>query len=131
MQSLLHTLATLALLPYVVLATGFLLLGHVASRGSLWAFLDALVTQASWIMPWGILGLAGATLALLVLGFMPRLRWVGGLVLCGVAALSLLVLLFGGKARIGAGELLFLLPCALVLLYGGWLARAGWQAPAG
>ena len=43
MRAALHVLATIVVVPYVVLASAFVILRHAISRGSLWSVLDALL----------------------------------------------------------------------------------------
>ena len=117
MRAILHVLATLVLVPYFVLAGGFLILGHAISRGSLWSFLDALLAHAAWLIPWGILGLALALVAVAILGAIARARRLAAAILAMLAGASLAVILTIGRGEIDAGALLFLLPCALVLAF--------------
>ena len=118
----LHVVATVVLIPYLVLAAGFLILGHAISRGSWLAFFDTLIMHAAWLVPWGILASGAAMTIIAILG-LTRLRGLGALCLGVLAADSLAVILIVDRSRIDAGALLFLLPCGLVLLFGLW---AGW-----
>ena len=120
MRAVLHVLATIALLPYLVLASGFLILGHALSGGSLLSFFGILLAHAAWIIPWGLIGVACAIVLVAVLGIVPRFRWLGGLCLCLLAAASLAVIIFMTSAHVGWSELLFLFPCMLALIFGGW-----------
>jgi hypothetical protein len=120
MRALLHVLATIALLPYLVLASGFLILGHAISSGTLFSFFGTLLAHAVWIIPWGLIGFASAMVLVAVLGIVPRFRRFGALCLCLLAAASLAVIIFMVPSRVGWSELLFLLPCMLVLIFGGW-----------
>jgi hypothetical protein len=63
-----YLLATCVLLPYVLLATAFVVLGHVVSGGTLLSLFDALLRAALWLIPWGLLAFAAAVFALLALG---------------------------------------------------------------
>jgi hypothetical protein len=122
----LHVLGTLILVPYLILAAGFLLLGHAISRaqGSVWVIFDTLLHQAVWIIPWGVIGAAGALLALAALGVFPETRRLGGVCLAVLAAASLVVLVVIPESRLDAGALTFLVPCMSVLALGVWLAWA-------
>ena len=81
MRSVLHVLATITLAPYFLLAAGFVLLGQAISSGSLWSFLDTLLMQATWLIPWGMIGLAASFLILAALGLHSRSRWIAGVLL--------------------------------------------------
>ena len=124
MRGALHVLATIVVLPYLVLASGFLILGHAISTGSLLSFFGTLLAHAAWIIPWGVIGFVCAIVLVAVLGTIPRFRLVGAVCLCLLAAVSLAVIIFMAPTRVGWSELLFLLPCMLVLIFSGWLAKA-------
>jgi hypothetical protein len=124
MRVALYLLATLVLMPYMLLATGFMLLGHVLSGGTLLSLFDALLTAAVWLIPWGLLAFAIAFLALLALGLSDRLRWLGGLCLSLIACACTATILALGAAAIEPGQLLFMLPCVTIVIVGAWLAYA-------
>lgn len=123
MRALLHIVATIATVPYILLATGFLLLGQLINSGSIIAFFDTLISQFTWVMPWGVIGFALALLLLATLGLFAQTRWLAGLLLCLLAGSSLVIILFFDRA-IDMGKLLFLLPCLLVVLFAAWLVRS-------
>ncbi len=127
MRAVFHVLATIVVVPYVLLATGFLLLGQAINSGSILAFFDTLITQFVWIMPWGILGFVLGLLVLATLGLFPPTRWLAGLLLGLLAGSSLLIILFFDRS-LDSGKFLFLLPCLLVVLFATWLAFREWQA---
>jgi len=128
MRAALHVIATVVLLPYIALAAGFLLLGQAISRGSLLSILDALLSQFLWIVPWGAIGMAVAIFLVAALGLSPGSRWLGGACLFVIAAACLVIIVVMPTAPMSPGQWLFLLPCALVLLFGGWLCRVEWLA---
>ena len=121
MRALFHVLATIAVVPYLLLASGFLLLGQAINSGSIFAFFATLIAQFVWIVPWGIIGFAFSVLLLATLGLFPQVRWLAGLLLCLLAAIALFVILFVDRS-LELGKFLFLLPCILVVLFAGWLA---------
>lgn len=130
----LHVLATVTLAPYFLLAAGFVLLGQAIGSGSLWSFVDTLLLQATWLIPWGMIGLAAFFIVLAALGLNSRSRWIAGALLCLVALASVAVIVFMDRSALDAGGLLFLSPCIMVVAFGGWLAiverRAGRDARA-
>lgn len=127
-----HLLATLVLVPYVVLALGFVLLGQAIASGSLAGFLLTLLSQAVWLVPWGALAIVGSLAMVAALGFSARLRWVAGACVAAIAAASLLAIGVLGSSPLGAGELTFPLPCLAAGGFGAWLAVAEKPArPAG
>jgi len=122
-----YLLAALTLLPYVLLATGFVLLGQAIAGASLFAFFDALLTAALWLVPWGLLAFALGFVALLALGISARWRWLGAAFLCLAACASLAVILSLATSQFDPAHLLFLLPCSVVMLFAGWLALTEWR----
>ena len=98
MRGALHVVATLATLPYLLLAAAFLIGGHTIGAGSLWSALDTLLAHFLWIVPWGAIGFAVVMFTVAVLGAYPPTRRLGGLLLALVAgaALALIVALHGG-----------------------------------
>ena len=118
MRGALHVLATIVLVPYIVLAFGFLVLGQAIATGSLLGFFETLLAHVAWLVPWGIIGFACGVCALAILGAMPRYRGLGALCLGAIAAICLVVIVVVSSAHIGGPELLFLLPCAAVLALG-------------
>lgn len=95
------------------------------ASGSWLRFFDTLITQASWVIPWGAIVFGLFVLSLAILGF-TGMRWLGGIILCALAAISLVVLTVMPTSPIDADTLLVLLPCALVALFGGWIAHTEW-----
>jgi hypothetical protein len=124
MRATMHVVATLMLLPYIALAAGFVLLGQVAAGKSLPSLFATLLAQALWLMPWGLIGLAAVICVVAALGFSVRLRWLGGCCLCAIAAACLIVIIVTPTAPMSSGQLLFVAPCGLVLLFGAWLGLA-------
>jgi hypothetical protein len=110
-RPLLHVLSVLLLLPYLVLAILFVLLGQLIASGGLLAMLGALLEQFLWIVPWGLLGFVAGVLVLIGLGFGARTLWFAGLAVGLLATASLLVLLLFPGRGVEGGDLLFLLPC--------------------
>jgi len=118
----LHVLAAITLVPYFLLALGFVLLGHAIGSGSLWSFFDTILAQATWLIPWGMLGLVALFAALAALGLHSRSRRIAGALLCLMALACLAIIVFMPSSSIQAGELLFLSPCIMVAVIGAWLA---------
>ena len=124
MRPLLHVLSVLMLLPYLVLAVAFLLLGRLIASGGLLGILGELLDQFIWIVPWGLLGFVVMVLTLVGLGFGARTLWFAGLLVGLLATGSLLVILLVPSGAVDGGQLLFLLPCALALGLGFWICLA-------
>lgn len=114
MRGFLHLAGTLVLVPYVILAAFFLLVGRAAASGSWWDFIDFLANTAYWTLRLGIpLAIAGF-LALGVAGFFPAAQRFATMVLAGFSGVVLLILVLWPREWPDAGQLLFLLPCLVV-----------------
>lgn len=120
MRATLHVLAVLVVLPYAALAYAFAVLGQAIASGSLLGIFDTLLTHFVWMIPWGILATAAAIIAIMALGVVPRLRWLGALCVGAIAAVSLAIIVFVGTSPLDGGTLLFLLPCIAVLAFAAW-----------
>ena len=121
MNAFLHTLATLAVVPYLLLAAAFLLIGDIARTRGLFALIDVVANHANWIFRWGIYGLLVFLVALVVAGCLPSLQRIGAVVLFLIALGSLDVICTLHSTRMGLGEVTFLLPCIAVLGLSAWL----------
>ena len=130
MRGVLHVLATLATVPYLLLAAAFGIGGHAIGAGSLWGALDTLLAHFLWIVPWGAIGFVVVLIAVAVLGAYPPTRRLGGLLLALLAGAALAVIVALGSGPLDGGQLLFLLPCALALACGAWLASSVPRSPA-
>ena len=75
MKVLLHLLSIILVLPSVVLASAFAILGHAIATGSLLGFLGDLLAVALWLVPWGLLAVLVALLALVLGGLWVRFRF--------------------------------------------------------
>jgi hypothetical protein len=114
-RSLLHVLSVLLLLPYLVLAIMFVLLGPADRQRWLWAMLDALLTQFIWIVPWGLLGFVVGVLVLIGLGFGARTLWFAALATGLLATASLMVLLLYPATRWTGANCCSCCPCVVAL----------------
>lgn len=121
MNAFLHTLGTLVVLPYLLLAAAFLIIGDVARTRGMFALIDVVANHANWIFRWGIYGLPVFLTALIVAGFIPSLQRISAAGLFLIALGSLGVICTLHSTRIGLGEITFLLPCIAVLGVSVWL----------
>lgn len=124
MRGLIYLLLALTLLPYLALAAGFAMLGRVIAAGTLAATLSLLLEIVVALIPWGLLALAAALVALLAIAASERWRWLGSCCLCVGATASIVVILLMTGSGADPGALLFLLPCMLVVAGSAWLAIA-------
>ena len=120
MNAFLHTLGTLVVLPDMLLAVAFLLIGDIARSRGMLALIDAVINHAHWIFRWEIYGLFVFLVALVVAGFLPSLQRICAAGLFLIAFGCLVVICTLHSNRIGLGEVTFLLPCIAVLGMSAW-----------
>ena len=123
MRPLLHLLSILLLLPNLFFAIAFLLLGHAIGGATLWGFFDRLLTEAVWLVSWGIYVIAAALLALVAAGFFIQTSQVAAGVVAVLAASATLVVIVLSSGALSFGQWLFLFPGFVSLGIGAWLAR--------
>ena len=124
MRPLLHLLSVALVLPGFVLALAFGILGHAIAAGSLWGFFDQLLTDAVWLVPWGILAIGAAWLIVAIGGMFAGTRWLAGLCVAvvGVGSTALMLVLTIGHSNFDAGQLPFYVPGLVAACIGAWLA---------
>ena len=122
MRAAAYVLAALVTLPYALLALAFMLLGRAIAAGTLLGFLGTLLTQAVWLVPWGLMAIALGALALVVAGIHPPWRTASATLLCLLALASMGTIGWLSSRHMGAPELTFLLPCLVSAAVAGWLA---------
>jgi hypothetical protein len=123
LRPLLHILSVILLLPNLFFAIAFLLLGHAIAGATLWGFIDRLLTEAVWLVSWGIYAIAAAILALGVAGFFVQTSQVSAGVVALLAASATLVVVVLSSSSLSFGQWLFLLPGFVSLCVSAWLAR--------
>ena len=121
MRLLLHFLSFALMLPSLIFASGFLLLGHAISGGSLLEFFSRLLFHAAWFLSGGLLVLLVFLGAVLIGGFPDRTRFFAAACVAGLSIGSAVVLIV-----LGTGGWEFLLPGLLSLCGSGWLAMKEW-----
>jgi hypothetical protein len=122
MQAVAFILATLVLLPYALLASAFVLFGYAISGGTLASFIQAIFAEATWLIPWGVVGAACFLVVLVGLGVNQSTRKVGAVILLVLALASIAAIWLLPTNTIGVAEFTFLLPCVAVVGVGAWLS---------
>lgn len=131
MNAFLHTLGTTVVLPYMFLATVFLIIRDVAISRGMFAMIDVALNHANWIFRWGIFGLPVFLVVLIVAGFLPSFQRISAVVLFLIALGSLSVICTPHSTRIGLEEVVFLLPCLGVVGLSAWLFIRTGASPVG
>jgi hypothetical protein len=124
MRALLHLLSVLLLLPNLVFAAYFVLLGHAIGGVTILGVLDRLASAALALMTWGVFAIAAAFIGVLVGGFFVQTRWLAASCVAILSAGSLAVLIILGSGPYSFGQWLFLLPGLVALCISAWLAIA-------
>jgi hypothetical protein len=121
---LLHLVSVVLVLPGFVLALAFVILGRAISARSLWGFVDQLLADAVWLVPWGILAIGAAWLVVAIGGMFAGTRWLAGLCVAvvGVGSTALMLLLTSGHSNADIGQLAFYVPGLVAACIGAWLA---------
>ena len=128
MRALLHLVSCVLLLPSLVLASGFLVLGHAIAGGTLLEFFSRLLLDAAWLASGGVFVVAALLLAILLGGFFARTRYLAAACVAILALASAIVLIALGADPLSGGRQLFLLPGLVSLCASGWLARKEWPS---
>jgi hypothetical protein len=121
MHALLHAVCAVIAVPYVALALFFIFVGQAARAKGVLAVVEVVwnnfyfyFTKGMFIAPllWG---------GLVAIGFIPTLQRTASVCLGLLALASLLVIILLSSARLAIGELLFLIPCVVVVATSAWL----------
>lgn len=131
MRAALHLLGTIVLVPYLLLAGMFLLLGHALAGGTLASLFQALLDEALWLLPWGGLAFCAGVLALAALGCVSRWQHFASACLAVLAAGCIVVIVMMPATTPDAGQWLFLAPCFAIALLASVMAVHGLHAQAG
>jgi hypothetical protein len=98
------------------------LLGYAISGGTLASFIQAIFAEATWLIPWGVVGAACFLVVLVGLGVNQSTRKVGAVILLVLALASIAAIWLLPTNTIGVAEFTFLLPCVAVVGVGAWLS---------
>lgn len=124
MRPLLHLLSIILVLPSVLLAAAFIILGRAIATKSLLGILWQLLADALWLFPWGILG-AGATILLIAAGgFFAQTRRLAGLcvALLGLGSIVVLLTMILSHSDVSLSDVPFFVPGIVATGIGIWLA---------
>ncbi len=128
MRPVLHILSMGLLLPGMILAGAFTILGNAIAAPSLLDFFGALLEMAVWLIPWGLLGVCAAFLLLALGGLTARFRWLAGLCVAMLAIGSSTLLLIQTIAHdnFSLDPLFFLVPAIVSAAIGVWFTVSEW-----
>ena len=126
MRAALHIASVALMLPNLVLASAFLLLGHAIGGRTLLGFFDRLITEAAWMMPWGLIAAGAGIIAMLGGGLFVQTRLVAAIAVAALSMMSVVVLIFLQSGPMSAGQWLFLAPGIVSIAIGAWLIVVEW-----
>ena len=118
------------MLPGLMLASGFILLGHAIAGGTLVEFFIRLLSEFALLVDWGVLAALAFLLAVLICGLFVRTRWLAASCVAVLAAASAAVLIALGSHPFSEGRWVALLPGIASLCISAWLAMQEWRGPA-
>ncbi|HEU4613996.1 MAG TPA: hypothetical protein VFS15_18005 [Kofleriaceae bacterium] len=128
MRTALYLSSLFLALPSIALAAAFLVLGNAISAHSLLGFLGVLLESALWLLPWGLLAILAAFVALVLAGFSIRVRWLASLLVAllaiGSSAIAIALIVAHGNGSFA--QLAFFVPAAVSAVMGTWLAIREW-----
>jgi hypothetical protein len=121
---LLHLLSIILVLPGIVLACAFIILGRAIATKSLLGLFGQLLTDAVWLIPWGVLAACAAVLLVALGGFFVQTRWLAGLcvAILGIGSIVIVLVLAISHSHISLGQLLFFVPAGVASGIGLWFA---------
>ena len=93
MRPLLHIFSLILVLPSVILASAFIILGRAIAAQSLLGVLGQLLADAVWLIPWGLLAACTAVLLVALGGCFVRTRRLAGLSVAILGIGSIVILL--------------------------------------
>jgi hypothetical protein len=123
-RPLLHLVSIFLVLPSVVLAAAFIMLGRAIAAQSLPGILWQLLTDVLFVFPWGMLGALLALLLIAAGGFVAQTRRVAGLCVAvlGIGSIAVLLTTILGYSRITLDQLPFFIPGVVASCIGLWFA---------
>ena len=124
MRPLLHLFSILLVLPSVLLAAAFVILGRAIATQSLLGILLQLLDDALFLVPWGLLAALAVLLLIASGGFFAQTRRAAGLCVAvlGVGSIVVSLAMILSHSRMSLGQLTFFIPGAVASCIGIWLA---------
>jgi hypothetical protein len=128
MRPLLFLLSLILTLPGIALAAAFLILGSAISTQSWLGFFGVLLHAFVWLLPWGLLAILAAFIALLIAGLGSRFRWLASACVAGLAVGSSIVVGWTTAAHgnFSLEQLPFYIPAAVSAATCAWISIREW-----
>src|SRR4029434_3667114 len=111
MRPLLHLLSVLLVLPGVIFAVAFIILGRAIATQSIIGVFGQLLADAVWVIPWGLLTSCAVVLLIALGGMFVQTRWLAGscVAALGIISMGVLLALIVGHSNFSLDQLPFLL----------------------
>lgn len=124
MRPLLHLASILLVLPSVLLAAAFVILGRAIATQSLPGLLLQLLDDALFVFPWGLLAAVAMLLLIALAGFFAQTRRAAGLCVAvlGVGSIVILIATIASHSSLTLDQLTFFIPGVVATCIGLWLA---------
>ena len=122
-----HLFSILLVLPSVLLAAAFVILGREVAAQSLPGILLQLLADALFVFPWGLLAALVVLLLIAAGGFVAQTRRAAGLsvALLGIGSFVVVLATIVSHSRISLDDLPFFIPGIVAICIGLWLAAGG------
>ncbi len=130
MRPLVYLLSFALMLPGLVLASGFILLGHAIAGATLAEFLMRLLSEFALLVDGGILVALSILVVVLICGLFGSTRRFAASCVAVLAAASVIVLIALGSHPFSEERWVFLLPGIASLWMSAWLALQDPRQPA-
>lgn len=127
MRPLLHLLSIILVLPRILLASAFIILGRAIATQSLLGLLGQLLADALWLVPWGLLAACAAVLLIALGGFFVQTRRMAALcvAILGIGSMVISLALIISHSNFTLNRLTFFVPAAIASGIPLWLAFNG------
>ena len=131
MWPFLHLLSLILVLPSVLLASAFIILGRAIASRSLPGLLWQLLNDVLWMVPWGVLGAGTIILLIAIGGFVGRTRRMAGIAVAvlGIGSIVIGLTLIISHSNFTWDQLPFFIPAAIGSSIGLWPAFAKRRDP--